>query len=628
MTQVTRETWSDQQLMTILTQKFGYEGFRDGQFFAVKQLLSGRDLVLVMPTGSGKSLCYQFTALLLPGITIVISPLIALMKDQVDALVERGIKATYLNSTVDGTEMGHRLRGMRSGYYKLVYVAPERFRNRRFIEALAQTKISLFTVDEAHCISQWGHDFRPDYLNLKNVLVQLGPLPVLAVTATATPDVRQDIVKQLGLGQAGRARPLLSVTGFQRKNLNLSVKRCPTHKHKLRRVENLVSAQRCGIVYCATRRMVERVAQMLQESGAQPISYHGAMSDLERERAQNRFMQEATPLVVATNAFGMGVDRGDLRFVVHWDMPGSLEAYYQEIGRAGRDGEAAYCELLFNYADVATQRFFLEGANPQPADIQGVLATVRHHCGAADEGAVTCTIEEWKQLAGVKNEMAVRTILALIERAGLIRREILPGNRSYTTWLTPDVAAGESNLAKLTTGLAIKCQNDENKLKRMLSFVDHSGCRHAYILNYFGQAPDFTRCGTCDRCGPVVVRTRRTQGAPVSTPPLDEAQWIVLQKILSCVVRMKGRFGAQRVVQVLRGEEHAALRNHKLHELSTFGLLRTMPRAQILAIIEALQQAGCVVVSPDEYRLLSVTAKGREVLFRRAPNFTIIWPVT
>jgi ATP-dependent DNA helicase RecQ len=608
------ESWTEERLSQELLRHFGHAAFREGQRESVQAVLGGRDVVLVMPTGSGKSLCYQLSALLLPGVTVVISPLIALMKDQVDALERKGIAATYLNSSVDGDEMAYRLDGLRSGRYKLVYVAPERFRNRRFADALAQATVSLFTVDEAHCISQWGHDFRPDYLNLKSVLERLGPVRVLAVTATATPDVRADIVRQLGLGAAPRGEPLVEVTGFARPNLYLAVTRCPTHKHKFARLVQMAEAYRCGIVYCATRKMAERVCAMLQGEGFKPLLYHGAMADAERSAAQERFMSEPSPIVVATNAFGMGVDRGDLRFVAHWDVPGSLEAYYQEVGRAGRDGARAWCELLFNYADVATQRFFLDGANPAFADILAVWEAVHKACASGD---VTCAVEEWAKLAGVKNDMEVRTILGLIERARLIEREILPGNRAYTTRLAPNPDLSLAELKRLAAGLDEKRRLDERKLETLLRFVDHPACRHAFLLGYFGEGARGASCEACDRC--------RRQTPEKRLPP-DEAQWLVIQKALSCVARMKGRFGALRVAQVLHGDRDETVARHELDQLSTFGLLADLPVPHIRAVLDALQSEGCLAVSPDEYRLVALSPKGRQVMLRQLEGFALAWP--
>ncbi len=608
------EPWTDERLHQELRKHFGHAAFREGQAETVKTVLNGRDVVLVMPTGSGKSLCYQLTALLVPGVTVVISPLIALMKDQVDALDRKGIPATFLNSSVDGSEMAYRLDGLRQGRYKLVYVAPERFRNRRFADALATVKVSVLTIDEAHCISQWGHDFRPDYLNLKHVLERLGPVRVMAVTATATPDVRDDIIAQLALNAPPREGPVVSVTGFARPNLYLAVTRCPTHRHKFERLVRIVEAYRRGIVYCSTRKMVERVAALLQGDGFKPIIYHGAMADGDRTVAQEKFMSEAAPVVVATNAFGMGVDRGDLRFVAHWDVPGSLEAYYQEVGRAGRDGSSAWCELLFNYADVATQRFFLDGANPTFADILAVWQAVRQAC---ERQEVTCPVEAWAKLAKVKNDMEVRTILGLIERAGLIEREVMSGGRAYTTRLLPNPDPGLTELKKLSAGLGEKRERDERKLETLLRFVDQRGCRQAFMLNYFGEVSHGHACGNCDRC---------RGKTPAKLLPPDEEQWIVIQKVLSCVTRMKGRFDVLRVAQVLHGDRDEAVVKHGLDALTTFGLLSDLTLQQIRAVIDELRAEGCVDLTPDARRLVSMLPRGHRVMMRTLDGFLIAWP--
>jgi ATP-dependent DNA helicase RecQ len=340
---------------------FDFDSFRPGQEAIVRAVLEGEDTLAVLPTGGGKSLCFQLPALLRPGLTLVVSPLIALMKDQVDSLNKNGIPATFVNSSLGWAEMHRRLVDM--GRHRLVYVAPERFKSKWFLSSLRRTGVSLFVVDEAHCISMWGHDFRPDYLLLKDILRLLGRPQVMACTATATPEAREDIARQLGLKD-----PTVIVRGFFRENLTLAVRRARSHNDKLARTLKILRDHPTGIVYCSTRANVDKVAAKLKAEGVSCIAYHGGMEDEERRRAQEIFIRGEAPVAVATNAFGMGIDRPDLHAIIHWDVPGSIEAYYQEAGRAGRDGRPARCELLFNHADVRTQEFFIQESGSLQAE--------------------------------------------------------------------------------------------------------------------------------------------------------------------------------------------------------------------------------------------------------------------
>jgi len=319
-----------------LEKYFGFREFRYPQGDVVSAILNGRDVVVVMPTGGGKSLCYQLPAILLDGVTIVVSPLIALMKDQVDALLARGVAATLINSTISNAEQRERIHKMRDGAFDLVYIAPERFRSRSFVQALGQITIAVFAVDEAHCISQWGHDFRPDYFRLGPILEELGNPPTGAFTATATEEVRGDILARLGLED-----PLIYIAGFARPNLSFMVTEIQRETDKYDRLREVIRRHKTGIIYCASRKRVDEVTEYLKSYSVKAVGYHGGYDEDTREEAQNQFTQNRCDVVVATNAFGMGIDRADLRFVLHFEIPGSLEAYYQEAGRAGRDGEPA-----------------------------------------------------------------------------------------------------------------------------------------------------------------------------------------------------------------------------------------------------------------------------------------------
>ncbi len=347
---------------------FGFEDFRSAQREIIQSVLDGDDTLVVMPTGGGKSLCYQVPALLLRGVTVVVSPLIALMKDQVDALEQRGIRATTINSTLEFGALSQRLNDIRHGLYSLVYVAPERFENPRFLEQMAGVRIALFAIDEAHCISEWGHDFRPSYLKLREALEHFARPPVIALTATATPSVQEDIVRQLGL-----KRPRRFVRGFDRPNLAYSVAQGSDKDATLRRMLTAPGAdQGSVIVYCGTRRSVERVGTMLHAERLPVTIYHAGMKDADRRAAQEAFISGRARVIVATNAFGMGIDKPDVRQVVHYDMPGSIEAYYQEAGRAGRDGNPAACTLLADGGERRLQEFFIRTSCPTRDQVNAV----------------------------------------------------------------------------------------------------------------------------------------------------------------------------------------------------------------------------------------------------------------
>lgn len=350
-----------QQAEKLLKKYFGYPSFREGQKQIIASIVQGEDTLGIMPTGGGKSICYQIPALLLPGTAVVISPLISLMKDQVDALHQAGIPATFINSSLSAAEVDERMKQAAMGEFKLLYVAPERLETPRFRATLQGLAISLFAIDEAHCVSQWGHDFRPSYLSIAPLLRDLEPKPVVAAfTATATEEVKHDIVRLLGLNASN-----VFVTGFGRDNLSLSVLRGVNKKDYITQytADNPTQA---GIVYAATRKEVEELHGHLLKKGVATGKYHAGLSDEERERNQEAFLYDELRVMVATNAFGMGIDKSNVRFVIHYNMPKNMEAYYQEAGRAGRDGEPSDCILLFGAQDILTQKFLIEQSVSSP----------------------------------------------------------------------------------------------------------------------------------------------------------------------------------------------------------------------------------------------------------------------
>ncbi|HEY6188531.1 MAG TPA: RecQ family ATP-dependent DNA helicase [Pyrinomonadaceae bacterium] len=416
---------------------FGFEDFREGQREVVSAILEGHDTVVVMPTGGGKSLCYQLPALMMEGATVVVSPLIALMKDQVDALHARGLPATFINSSITFEEQKARIQALRRGEYKLVYVAPERFRSAHFVETLRTAQIALFAVDEAHCISQWGHDFRPDYLRLREAIEQIGRPQIAALTATATPHVRADIIEQLAL-----SAPRAFVSGFDRPNLSINVVHTQKEREKITQIKALASthAGGSGIIYASTRKAVEQVTAKLRAAGLSLVAYHAGMEDAERTRAQEDFMTGRSQMIVATNAFGMGIDKPDIRFVAHYQMPGSIEAYYQEIGRAGRDGLPSTCTLFFNYADKRTQDYFIEGSYPPP----DIVARVYQALVATGQKRIELSVSEIATRAAVRNEMAVQSALIILEKAGHIERGAANENRASVRLKMPPHKARET----------------------------------------------------------------------------------------------------------------------------------------------------------------------------------------
>ncbi|NNC88791.1 MAG: ATP-dependent DNA helicase RecQ [Akkermansiaceae bacterium] len=594
---------------------FGFEEFLDGQEEVVDRIVSGRDGLVVMPTGGGKSLCYQLPAMCLEGVTIVVSPLIALMKDQVDGLEAKGVAAAVINSTLTHAEQRERIARMRAGDYKLVYVAPERFRAEGFVSAMQDVKVALLAIDEAHCLSQWGHDFRPDYMRLGAARKALGNPQCVAFTATATPVVREDIMQVLALDN-----PFETVTGFERPNLSFNITPVESKGAKFKRLREVVDEHKTGIVYCATRKRVEEVAETLNSWGVKCIGYHGGMGEEEREATQNKFIRREVDVAVATNAFGMGIDRPDVRFVVHYEIPGSVEAYYQEAGRAGRDGEAAWCELLFNYGDTRTQEFFIEGANPGHGTICSIYELLHDLMDAQHE--VHLGIDEIKESLGLKNGMAVGSALSTLVRHGYLERFDVPGQRRRGTRLTrPEWRAGQLDIDR--EALEEKERRDRAKLQAMVQMCYGAGCRQRAILEYFGEK-DAAECGTCDVC-------RSDYGTEARE--LSAAEDEIVRKALAGVARMsrrtgdgwEGIFGRGRIVQMLTGSKSQDVLRVRLHELSTYGILRRKGTAFLNELFHAMHDAGLLVTQRGEYPLVTLTKRG-EMVMKGESACRLVWP--
>lgn len=468
------------ELEALARKRFGIEALRPGQRIILEHVLRREDVLAILPTGGGKSLTYQLPALVLPGATIVVSPLISLMQDQVDKLRALGLRVVMLNSSMSEKEQRKSLAAIENNEDPgLIYVTPERLDDPDFRALLRSANPQLFVVDEAHCISQWGHDFRPAYLGLNNAVQALGGPPILALTATATERVTEDIVRQLDMRS-----PRILLAGLERPNLGFSVNPVRTEHGRRRRLVDLVRGlEGAGIVYCATVQQAEELALFLRQSGIDADRYHGQMRAKEREEVQRAFMAGPSPrVIVATNAFGLGVDKADIRFVVHAQMPGSLEAYFQEAGRAGRDGLPSRCILLYHPGDRRVQAYFLGGRYPRKEEVIQVAKALSEE---------PLSMRELAERAGHSARL-LRVILSLLADAGVAREE---GNEIRLLGPLPSDEA----LSVVARRYEEKRKDDRARLDAVVRYATSTLCRTRILLAYFGDTSE-KNCGRCDNC--------------------------------------------------------------------------------------------------------------------------------
>ena len=570
----------------VLTGVFGHSSLRPGQGPVIRDVLGGRRVLAVMPTGSGKSLCYQLPAVMLAktgGITLVVSPLIALMKDQVDALGELGVRAEALTSAEGYARQTEILDDLRQGKLHILYVAPERFRSGRFISALESVadKLAIFAIDEAHCISEWGHDFRPAYRVLGEAIERLKPPRVIALTATATPEVRVDIAEQLGLEAQG-----VHVHGFARPNLTLSMVAASRRRDKEKKLVELVRMRAGGtaLVYAATRKNTERYAGALSEAGMSVGVYHAGLSDHDRGRCQDAFMDGQLDAIVATNAFGMGVDKADIRLVAHADIPRSPEAYYQEAGRGGRDGAPSDCVLLFHQGDVRLHEFLIDMSYPSPELLRGIWKLLRSQPGLGASAEVMA-----RDLPGDYTANQVTSASRLLAKHGLL---------SYDGQVMVAVKPSGDYPPLDPEGLQKRANVERAKLRRMISFAYTTSCRHRFLLNYFGDQEQPPVCRACDNC------QQRGQARLA-----DDRERSAMRELLSVLSRRSGNLGRKKIAAAaLDGGDGAA------------GFSAT----QLVNLLDAMEGAQLIASSSGHYPTISITASGREALAGALPAIHVM----
>jgi ATP-dependent DNA helicase RecQ len=579
-------------LAAALHEYFGFQAFRPGQREACEAALGGRDVLVVMPTGSGKSLCYQLPALLRDDLTVVVSPLVALMQDQVEALEARGLghRVRLVNAQQDPAVNADSLRLAADGELSLLYVAPERFSSPGFFERLGHARVGLFVVDEAHCVSQWGHDFRPDYFRLADAARALDADGIVASTATATPRVAVDVARRLGLRE-----PLKVATGFDRPNLAFVVASPAPHEKRALMVEALRAEDALpAIVYAGTRAGAEEIAGELSEAlGEEALPYHAGLERGHRAEVQRRFLRDETRVVVATNAFGMGVDKPNVRTVLHATVPASLEAYYQEAGRAGRDGLPATALLLAEKRDKALHVHFIKRDEIEP-DLPGWLGD---RLAASADGHGRYSVEA-RELAATTGPDRLRALLGHLARAGVVRPSPAAPDRVAGSVLGPfDRRADALCRSSIEEGARARWR----QYREIWAYVEGESCRRRAILRHFGDHADPASEGACcDVCEPGL--------APVAPPPDPQAVGDLDDAILTVARSAHPAVGRTTCAEILHGARNAKVKRNSYDGLPAYGSSAKMRRADILARIDELIEQGTLQTTRGPYPVLKVPA--------------------